>query len=139
MSHRRLRGFGPPTKRRGRANGYRIPGVGQVMALCSRGNRGRLVGALSFPRSCELARVDRRGTGAGLHHRTLRRHVIYTATDKGLFRSTDGGENWIEITSPSPKVVALAFTHSGTLYAINADGGLFRSADQGGTWNQLNA
>src|SRR5260370_2686011 len=64
---------------------------------------------------------------------------IYAATEKGLFRSTDGGENWIQTTSLGSKVVALAFARTGTLYAVNDDGILFRSEDQGGTWNQVNA
>lgn len=64
---------------------------------------------------------------------------IYTATEKGLFRSTDGGENWVQMTSPSPKVIALAFARSGILFVINADGGLYQSADQGSTWKRVNA
>jgi photosystem II stability/assembly factor-like uncharacterized protein len=64
---------------------------------------------------------------------------IYTTTEKGLFRSTDGGESWVKMTSPSSKVVALAFARSGILYAMNEEGALFRSADQGSTWNQVNA
>ncbi len=63
---------------------------------------------------------------------------IYAATKKGLFRSTDGGENWNEMASPISKAVALAFAPSGTLYVINADGRLFRSADQGVTWAPVN-
>ena len=58
---------------------------------------------------------------------------------RGIFKSIDGGESWVEMKSPSPKVVALAFAHSGTLYAVNEEGALFRSADQGSTWNQVNA
>lgn len=64
---------------------------------------------------------------------------IYAATEKGLFRSTDGGENWVQTTSPSFKVVALALARTGTLYAVSDDGTLFRSEDSGGTWNQVNA
>ena len=64
---------------------------------------------------------------------------IYAATDKGLFRSSDGGENWMEMTSPISKAVALAFGHSGILYVINADGRLFRSMDEGVTWAPVNA
>ena len=72
------------------------------------------------------------------HDRTLPEH-IYAATGKGLFRSTDGGENWVQTASPGSKIVALAFAREGTLYAINEDGTLFGSADQGATWNQVNA
>jgi photosystem II stability/assembly factor-like uncharacterized protein len=64
---------------------------------------------------------------------------IYAATEKGLFRSSDGGENWTEMTSPISNAVALVFGHSGTLYVINADGRLFRSADQGVTWAAVDA
>ena len=64
---------------------------------------------------------------------------IYTATKKGLFRSSDGGENWGQMTSPSPKVVALAYTRSGILFVVSADGALYRSADEGSTWKRVNA
>ena len=64
---------------------------------------------------------------------------IYAATEKGLFRSTDGGENWVQTARPGSKTIALAFARSGTLYAIDDKGALFRSADQGSTWKQVNA
>jgi len=64
---------------------------------------------------------------------------IYAATEKGLFRSTDGGENWVQTTSPGSKVVAVASARSGILFAANEDGTLFRSADDGSTWNQVHA
>jgi photosystem II stability/assembly factor-like uncharacterized protein len=63
---------------------------------------------------------------------------LYTATEKGLFRSTDGGESWVAMKSPSSNVSALVFTNSGVLFAINADGELFQSQDQGGTWINVN-
>jgi photosystem II stability/assembly factor-like uncharacterized protein len=63
---------------------------------------------------------------------------LYAATEKGLFRSSDGGENWVQMTSPGSKAVALAFARTGTLYAAN-DEGIFRSEDNGGSWNQVNA
>jgi photosystem II stability/assembly factor-like uncharacterized protein len=64
---------------------------------------------------------------------------IYAATEKGLFRSTDGGENWVQTASPGSKIVALAFARQDILYALNDAGTLFSSADQGATWNQVNA
>jgi len=64
---------------------------------------------------------------------------LYTATEKGLFRSVDGGEDWVQITSPSPRIVALAFKPSGTLFVITAEGVLYQTEDQGSTWNQVNA
>lgn len=64
---------------------------------------------------------------------------LYTATEKGLFRSTDGGESWVEMKSPSAGVVGLVFTRLGALFAINAGGDLYRSEDQGGKWTKVNA
>lgn len=64
---------------------------------------------------------------------------IFASTEKGLFRSADGGENWTQMKSPSSKISALAFASSGILYAIAEDGALFQSADQGDVWNQVNA
>jgi photosystem II stability/assembly factor-like uncharacterized protein len=61
---------------------------------------------------------------------------IYTATEKGLFRSANGGEDWVQMTSPGSEVAALAFTHSGTLFVISADGDLYRSEDEGGSWKR---
>ncbi len=80
------------------------------------------------------------GTQAyGVTYDATRPEHIYAATEKGLFRSADGGEDWVAMTSPSPKVIAIAFTHSGSLFVINASGDLYRSDDQGGTWKQVNA
>jgi hypothetical protein len=64
---------------------------------------------------------------------------FYAVTDKGLFRSNDGGENWIQMTSPNSSVVALAFAPSNILYAIDGKGSLFHSADDGSSWIQVDA
>jgi len=64
---------------------------------------------------------------------------LAAATENGLLRSVDGGENWTEMEPLGSRAVAAAFTRSGALFAIDADGKLFRSADQGGAWEQVNA
>jgi photosystem II stability/assembly factor-like uncharacterized protein len=66
----------------------------------------------------------------------------------GLFKSTDGGETWTEITRnpglPAGLVgkigIAVSGANSNRLYALveNADGGLFRSDDAGATWTLVN-
>jgi photosystem II stability/assembly factor-like uncharacterized protein len=66
----------------------------------------------------------------------------------GLFKSTDGGETWTEITRnrglPAGIIgkigVAVSGADSGRVYAIieNANGGLFRSDDGGATWVLVN-
>ncbi|HUX33141.1 MAG TPA: glycosyl hydrolase [Gemmatimonadaceae bacterium] len=76
----------------------------------------------------------------------------YTASSGGpgcgLFKSTDGGETWTEITRnpglPSGVVgkigIAISPANSNRVYALieNANGGLFRSDDAGATWTLVN-
>jgi photosystem II stability/assembly factor-like uncharacterized protein len=67
----------------------------------------------------------------------------------GLFKSTDGGESWTEITRakgmPSGLVgrigVATTAANSNRVYAIveNDNGGLFKSDDAGASWTLVNA
>ena len=67
----------------------------------------------------------------------------------GLFKSTDGGETWKEITRnpglPTGVVgkigVAVSGADSNRVYAIveNENGGLFSSDDAGATWKLMNA
>lgn len=66
----------------------------------------------------------------------------------GLFRSTDGGEHWTEITRapglPSGTIgrigVAVSPADGRRVYAIveAAEGGIFRSDDAGATWKRTN-
>lgn len=66
----------------------------------------------------------------------------------GLFKSTDGGETWTEITRnkglPSGLVgrigVAVSSANSNRVYAVveNDNGGLFKSDDAGATWTLAN-
>ncbi len=67
----------------------------------------------------------------------------------GLFKSTDGGETWTEITRnqglPAGMVgrigVAVSGADSNRVYALveNENGGLFASDDAGATWRLVNA
>ena len=62
----------------------------------------------------------------------------------GLYKSTDGGANWQQLTSglPSEGVgrigIAVAPTNRNRVYAIvdSKDGGLYRSDDAGATWTK---
>src|SRR4029450_9308674 len=66
----------------------------------------------------------------------------------GLFKSTDGGETWTEITRnpglPSGVIgkigVSISGADSNRVYALveNENGGLFSSDDAGATWTLVN-
>ena len=66
----------------------------------------------------------------------------------GLFKSTDGGESWTEITRnpgmPAGMVgrigVSVSGANSNRVYALveNENGGLFKSDDAGATWTKVN-
>lgn len=75
-------------------------------------------------------------------------HMSSGGPGSGLFKSTDGGETWKEITRnpgmPSGVVgrigVAVSPADSKRVYALveNDSGGLFRSDDAGATWKLVN-
>ena len=69
--------------------------------------------------------------------------------DSGLFKSTDGGESWTEITGnvglsdgPVGKIgVAVSPANPNRVWALiehEPDGGVWRSDDAGATWEQVN-
>jgi len=64
---------------------------------------------------------------------------VYAATGEGLFLSADGGEQWVRVNAPAAKLVALAVTRSGALYAAAPGGALYRSVDQARTWEAVGA
>ncbi len=60
--------------------------------------------------------------------------TLHAATNRGVFRSTDGGAHWISILA-RPYVNSLAIsTASDTLYAAVAGDGVERSTDGGKSW-----
>ena len=67
--------------------------------------------------------------------------VIYTGTQDGVYRSTDGGEHWERLGFPERGAVvwSLAFhpTQHNVMYAGTAPVGLYRSENGGDTWTKL--
>ncbi|HYH40841.1 MAG TPA: hypothetical protein VD867_02565 [Burkholderiales bacterium] len=67
--------------------------------------------------------------------------VIFTGTQDGVYRSTDGGEHWERTGFPERGAVvwSLAFhpTNAEVMYAGTAPVGLYRSENCGDTWKKL--
>src|SRR3954467_7236119 len=61
--------------------------------------------------------------------------VIYAATSRGLFRSTDGGNNWspTKLTAPLNSL-AVDRANPSVMYAATSGKGVFKSVDGGSTW-----
>lgn len=64
---------------------------------------------------------------------------IYAATDKGVFRSEDGGEQWHPMGGRKLKVTALLVTMSGDLIVGTQAGELFKGVGQANRWEPLDA
>ncbi len=65
---------------------------------------------------------------------------IFAATwDRGVFRSTDNGDNWAQINNGLTNLLirSLAINSNSHIFAI-ADSGIFRSIDNGDNWTQIN-
>lgn len=75
----------------------------------------------------------------GVSYEPARPERLYAATGKGLFHSTDGGENWTPISAPETQAVAVAVSRAGTLYVLGREGVLFESGDGGASWKRVDA
>ena len=67
--------------------------------------------------------------------------TLYAGTSRGVFKSSDGGDNWMRVNSglTSTNVFALALDpiNSSTLYAGTSGGGVSKSTDGGGNWEGI--
>lgn len=59
---------------------------------------------------------------------------LYAAVGKDVFSTANGGEEWQAAASPGGEISALAYSPSGVLYALLADGRVVRSSDKGRQW-----
>ena len=72
---------------------------------------------------------------------SMRAGDIFAATwGSGVFRSTDNGENWIEVNVgiTEPYIISLAINASGDIFAgADFGGGVFRSTNNGDSWTPV--
>ena len=82
------------------------------------------------------------------HHQRLPWQVVSGGPGSGLYKSTDGGDSWEEMTEGLPEemgkmAIAVAQSNTDKVYALiegdsNADaGGLFVSTDGGDSWGRV--
>jgi len=68
--------------------------------------------------------------------------IIFLATEEGLIKSVDNGENWNRISPETTKIRSLAKDSSGYLYAgenYSSDNFfILKSTDEGNTWSRMN-
>lgn len=57
-------------------------------------------------------------------------------TQKGVFRSTDNGDSWLQVGLPDTAVVSIAINPNGKVFAGTYLSGLWSSTNNGGTWIQ---
>lgn len=63
------------------------------------------------------------------------RGALYTATDRGVYRSVDGGLSWTALGLRTPVIaVSVDPRDSTTMYAVDEQGQVYRSRDKGATW-----
>jgi len=69
------------------------------------------------------------------------RNIVYIGTTIGPYRSTDGGESWVEIVHGMESVYVASFAidpqNPSTLYA-GTTGGMYKSIDGGDRWQEIN-
>ena len=60
--------------------------------------------------------------------------------ERGVRRTYDGGQSWVDSALPEPGVFSLAVSAAdGAVYAGTEPSRLFRSADRGESWRELDA
>ena len=62
---------------------------------------------------------------------------IFAGTERGIFRSIDNGDNWVQIGLTNKFVQAFSINSSGHIFAGTAGSGVFRSTDNGNSWTQI--
>ena len=62
--------------------------------------------------------------------------ILYAATNKGIYKSSNGGQNWQSISNRDTFDIKIDLSNKDILYA-GTKTGLYKSTDRGNNWNQL--
>lgn len=68
--------------------------------------------------------------------------TVVSATNKGLFKSSDGGNTWLRLPIAGTgltrsALMGVAYTTNGSLWAVSRDGQFFCSPNDGGSWSSI--
>ncbi|MGH7470309.1 MAG: WD40/YVTN/BNR-like repeat-containing protein, partial [Longimicrobiales bacterium] len=105
-----------------------------VLRSVDGGNTWTRLGASVFVRS-RISRLVILPSTAG----TVATTTILAASDNGLFRSLDGGANWVLVRAGTATDLVMDPSNERTLYVAIRTQGVFRSVDGGATWGALGA
>ncbi len=61
-------------------------------------------------------------------------NIIFAATTDGLYKTTDGGENWTNIYSAEFIDIEFCPNHPDTIYGATRNGSIYRTTDGGDAW-----
>lgn len=118
------------------AQGHRASVTFQAAAEAPvpRAERGTAIWTSLGPPGGDVADVAESTTAAGV----VLAGLAPSSGGGGLYRSTDGGDTWTQLASPSGiNVYDIEFAADGTAY-IGTNAGPMRSSDDGLTWTPLN-
>jgi hypothetical protein len=60
---------------------------------------------------------------------------LYTATNAGIFRTTDGGANWTNVATGNATWISISPVASGTVWVMKTGGSYMYTTDDGANWS----
>ncbi len=109
---------------------YAAPETGGVFKTTDKGLNWTVCGSSSF---------NFGGTAGAIEIHPTDPNTVYVAVNSFLWKTTDGGNNWVDLTNCTASGVNdIAISPADpNIVMVAADNGFFRSTNTGGTWTQI--